>query len=55
VLNKEYHLHLRTDGVVDEATVAAYKAHQVKLFGHSHDADGIPGLESLGALGFHVT
>jgi hypothetical protein len=53
-LNREYGLHLRTDGIVDEATVAAYKAHQEKLFGVGPDADGIPGRESLEALGFQV-
>jgi hypothetical protein len=55
-LNREYNLHLRTDGVVDEATVAAYRAHQERLFGKVGDAaDGIPGRKSLEALGFEVT
>ena len=54
-LNREYGLHLRTDGKIDEATVAAYKAHQEELFGVGPDATGIPGRESLEALGFHVS
>lgn len=54
-LNAEYELHLRTDGVVDDATVAAYQAHQERLFGVGPDADGIPGRESLEALGLLVT
>lgn len=54
-LNREYDVHLRTDGTIDEATVMAYKAHQEELFGVGPDANGIPGRESLEALGFHVT
>lgn len=54
-LNREYSLQLRTDGKIDAATVAAYKAHQEELFGPGPDADGIPGRESLEALGFNVT
>jgi hypothetical protein len=53
-LNREYRLHLRTDGQIDEATVAAYKAHQEELYGVGPQADGIPGRESLEALGFRV-
>jgi hypothetical protein len=45
---------LRTDGLVDDATFAAYKAHQVKLYGRGPDADGIPGRDSLQRLGFVV-
>jgi hypothetical protein len=42
-LNARYGLKLRTDGIVDDETVAAYKHHQLADRRTGKDADGMPG------------
>jgi hypothetical protein len=53
-INELYHPvpPLRTDGIIDDLTVAAYKKHQLAIGLTGADADGYPGNVSVEALGF---
>lgn len=55
MLNRKYGLKLPTHGVIDDASVAAYKKHQLALGYTGSDADGVPGKTSLEKLGFRVS